>query len=69
MTGAAQDLPHLQPEPQLQDSQVQSGLSHPLLLPQLQSAPQVHGSQVQAGLSHFVLLLIAVILGSRLDPR
>lgn len=55
----------MQPEPQVQDSQVQSGLSHPVLLPQLQSGPQVHGSQVQAGLLHFVLLLMAPILGPR----
>jgi len=56
-------LPQLQPDPQVQDSQVQSGLSQPLFFPQLQSEPQVQGLQVQAGLSHFVSPLMTAILG------
>lgn len=45
--------------PQVHDSQVQLGFSHPEAgWAQLQSDPQVQGEQLQLGFSHFVSLVM-----------
>lgn len=61
--------PQLQSGPQVQDSQVQLGLSQPLLgLPQLQSGPQVHGEQVQFGFAHSVVVMRSILAQRRRPP-
>ena len=61
--------PQVQSGPQVQDSQVQFGLSHPLAgLPQLQSGPQEHGEQVQFGFAHSVVVMTSILAQPRHPP-